>query len=506
VRVARRHLVSGLVVLGLAGSLALTAADSELLNRKPIPWWLVVHLGSRDMCHHVFWAGVVALCVAWLGIAVVLARWAGSDVEPRPRMRWLVAIAALWGLPLMLGPALFSGDMFSYLGQGDLMRLGIDPYQRGPAALVGHHQLNVLHAVSPFWRHTTAPYGPLFVGLMAIVAAIAGSHHMVLAIILTRGLELAGIALLVVFVPRLARRLGADPARALWIAALSPLVLLQAIGAGHNDALMAGLLLAGVCLALERRLLPALVLCALAALIKLPAAAAVPLVVVCALRDGQESPVRVLAKAAAAVIAPLAAVGLITGVDLHWISGKLLSTPGLVHLAITPATALGYTISSLVHPHLGPHAAVLAAKPLEGTLGHIAFMLVAALGVVLLWRVDFARLVPFLALILIASVLFGPAAWPWYLIWGIALVAVLPRGQRSPVVPAVIVLAVLVVRPNGLVRFTIDQSPDLLWFYVIVAIAALAYWRRGPLLGALSERVIRRAGAGLSIGRSGALR
>jgi hypothetical protein len=503
VRVARRHLVSGLVVLGLAGSLALTAADSELLNRKPIPWWLVVHLGSRDMCHHVFWAGVVALCVAWLGIAVTLAR---PGAEPRPRMRWLVAIAALWATPLMLGPALFSGDMFSYLGQGDLMRLGIDPYQHGPDALVGHHQLNVLHAVSPFWRSTTAPYGPLFVGLSAVVAAIAGSHHMVVAVLLMRGLELAGIALLVVFVPRLARRLGADPVRALWIGALSPLVLFQGIGAGHNDALMAGLLVAGVCLALERRLVPALVLCTLAALIKLPAAAALPLIVVCWLRDGQERPVRVLANSAAAVIAPVAIVGLVTGVDLHWISGKLLSTPGLVHLAITPATALGYTISSLAHPHLAAPATELVAKHLQGTLGHITFALVAMLGVLLLWRVNFARLVPFLALILIASVLGGPVAWPWYLIWGIALLAVDPRGQRSPVVPAVLLLAVVVVRPNGLLRFTIAQSPDLLWFYGIVAVAALAYWRRRPLLAALSQRGIGRAGAGVSIRRSEAVR
>ena len=62
---------------------------------------------------------------------------------------------------------------------------------------------------------------------------------------------------------------------ALWLGALSPLALFSFVSSGHNDALMVGLLVAGVTLAVEGRLLAGLVLCALAATVKLPAAAAV---------------------------------------------------------------------------------------------------------------------------------------------------------------------------------------------------------------------------------------
>ena len=49
-----------------------------------------------------------------------------------------------------------------------------------------------------------------------------------------------------VFLPRLARHLGTDPGVALWLGALSPLALFSFVASGHNDALMVGLLVAGV--------------------------------------------------------------------------------------------------------------------------------------------------------------------------------------------------------------------------------------------------------------------
>ena len=86
--------------------------------------------------------------------------------------------------------------------------------------------------------------------------------------------------LLAVFAPRLARALGADPARATWWVLLSPLVLLELVAPAHNDLLMIGLVVAGVTFAIERRLLVGIAVCALAATIKLPAAAAIPFILV----------------------------------------------------------------------------------------------------------------------------------------------------------------------------------------------------------------------------------
>lgn len=472
-RAARRHLASGWVCLGLAGSLALTAADSELLNRHPIHWWLSVHLGSRELCHHVFWAGLLALCVAWLGLGL----------RARAGRRTLLFAGALWAVPLMLGPPLFSSDMYSYYAQGDLLRLGINPYEHGPAALAAAHQSGVLNAVSPFWRHTAAPYGPLFIGIAAAVAAVAGSH-LVLGVILLRVLELGGFALLCVYVPRLARTLGADPDRALWLVVISPLVLVELIGGGHNDALMAGLLLAGVTYAVERRPLLAIVLCSVAGAIKLPALAAVALIAACWFKD-TDARARVVATSVAVCAAVLTAAGFAATVGFTWISGRTLSTPGKAHLAITPATAIGRSLHSLVGFGSSAHT-------LETVLADVALACTAVLGLFLMRRVRYERLALDLGVLLLAVVLGGPVSWPWYLAWGIALVAVDPRSQRWPILPAAIVVGSFVVRPDGILMLPLYDAPYTSAVYAALALALIAVLARRRRLG--SEPPLRRGG------------
>ncbi len=470
-RGARRDLRWAWVGLGLAGSLALTAAASKLLDRQPVHWFFVADLpGGHRFATVVFWAGVLALCMAWLGIG---RRLSGT---PGFRVGELLAIGGLWSIPLCLGPAVFSHDMYSYLAQGTLLHHGVDPYQHAPAALAGLHQTRLLGTVSPFWQHTTAPYGPTFIALASLVAALAGSH-LVLGVLLMRAIEFAGLALLAVFVPRLARAAGADPARATWLAVISPLVLLELIGAGHNDALMAGLLVAGVFFAIQRRPLQAIAICALATTVKLPAAAAIVLIVICWARAEPRRLPAVLGQSAAVVAGVLLAAGLISGVGLHWLSGGMLSTPGKVHLAITPATAAGYTLASLLHS-LGIGA---GAHGLESAFGAVALVLTAAVGLVLCLRVRYERLPWYLGLLLVASVLGGPAAWPWYLTWGVALLAAGAATQRSRVIPVALVVSVLVIKPDGILALPIGSSPYVLAVYALVTVAALiAYRPRAP--------------------------
>ncbi|MFJ9744110.1 polyprenol phosphomannose-dependent alpha 1,6 mannosyltransferase MptB, partial [Streptomyces sp. NPDC101166] len=57
---------------------------------------------------------------------------------------------------------------------------------------------------------------------------------------------LAGVALIVWALPRLSRRCGVAPVSALWLGAANPLVLFHLVGGVHNDALMLGLMLAGL--------------------------------------------------------------------------------------------------------------------------------------------------------------------------------------------------------------------------------------------------------------------
>ena len=89
---------------------------------------------------------------------------------------------------------------------------------------------------------------------------------------LLRLLEVAGLALVVVATSSLARRVGRDPAGAVLLGAGSPLVLATLIGGAHNEALMLGLLLAGLAVAQRWGTVPGIVLCAVAAGVKSPAA------------------------------------------------------------------------------------------------------------------------------------------------------------------------------------------------------------------------------------------
>jgi Glycosyltransferase family 87 len=470
-----RNLGWGWVGLGLAGSALLTTTASELLDRKPIPWFWIVDLPvSRPWIHHLFWLGVAALCIAWLGIGRRL--WRGGDEAPG--VGALFGVGALWSLPLIVGPVPFSHDIYSYLAQGSLLHHGVNPYMHGPSALAQVHESRLLSTVSPFWRHTTAPYGPGFIGLAALAAGLAGSH-LVFGVILLRLVSVAGIVLLAVFVPRLAKALGADPARAVWLAVISPLVLLELIAAGHNDALMAGLLVAGVCLAVERRPLLGIALCSAAVAVKLPAAAGVVFVAAAWLRatPSPRERARNAALTVAVVVIVLGVVSLVAGVGAHWVSGKLLSTPGRVHLAITPATAAGYSIASLLR---SLDIASVGFHSLESAFAAVAVALTAGLGAVLCWRVRYERLALYLGILLLAAVLGGPATWPWYLTWGVALLAVDPRAQRSLALPAVLVLACFAIAPGGLVAVALPKAPWMFGAYVAAAIAAIVFFRPRP--------------------------
>ena len=455
-------------ILGLLGSALAAFTGSRLLGKGAVRWWFTASFPSgHDATKILFWLGIAALCLAWLGL--------GRTVE-RTQVGQLWAIGALWCLPFVVGPPLFSRDVYSYLAQGTLVHLGHSPYHDAPIALARLGHQHVLNGVDPFWRRTTAPYGPLFLGLISLMVGATGSH-LVAGVIVIRLLDIIGVVLLAAFVPRLARAVGTDPRRALWLAMLSPLVLLQLVSPAHNDALMVGLMVAGVAFALERRPLVGIALCALGATVKAPAAVAIVFILVAWSRTLPRTPerLRAAAQAVAVTVAIAAAVTLITGLGLAWISTGLFNTPGRVRLSITPATALGYTIAHALH-----HVSVpLNAKHFEATMSHVTFAITALLGLWLLYRTRFENLVRQLGLLLIAIAIGGPAAWPWYFMWGIALLACWPAVQRSIWLPLAIVVPAFIIVPTGRLALTLSLSPYMLLLYVaLVAIAGRQWWAR----------------------------
>jgi hypothetical protein len=451
--------------LGLAGSVLTAYAAPRAVPDPAVRWWYVPAVPSgHALCLALVYAGMAALCCAWLGLGRAL-----------PSQRATLVIGAAWLVPLALAPPLFSRDVYSYLAQGTILHLGHSPYQSAPQLLAGLGHQRVLDAVSPFWRGTTAPYGPLFLGLVSVIVGVVGTN-LVLGVLLIRLVELSGIALLAIFIPWLARALGADARRALWMALLSPLVMLELIAAGHNDVMMAGMLAAGVACALRGRPLLGVAICALAATIKVPALAGVLFIAVAWGRaeSGRAARVRFFAAAVVVTVAVLAVVSAVTASGIGWLSTSLFSTPAKVRLAVTPATAVGYTLASLLRD-LG---VTTSGRGLEGALGLVASVLTAGAGLILLYRVRVPRLVVLLGAFLLIAAAGGPAAWPWYFVWGLALIAAVRSVQHSAALAAAIALSVFVVKPNGILALPRSSAPAVLFVYVAAAVAVWCAQRR----------------------------
>ena len=367
----------------------------------------------------------VGLFVAYFGLVLLIGAWwrLGREVrsEEPPSCRELLVTLAVWAGPLVPAPPLFSRDVYSYLAQGAMVHAHIDVYAYGPDRLGGP----LAAEVAPVWQTTPAPYGPVFLGLAAALAP-AGITGM-------RLVALAGVGLMIGLLPVLARRCGVPPAAALWLGGLNPLVLLHLIAGAHNDAIMLGLLAAGMVTALGGWFVCAAALVTLAALVKAPAA--LGLLVVASLWSGRLRgrwrTARATLYAAAVAGAVTVAVTSFTGTGYGWLGA--LGTP-----------AASYTWS--LTTTLGR---------LTGALEFWRWLGLAAAGGVMLyaWRRRL-RLGPVYALgiSLAAIALLGPAIRPWYVLWGcflIAAAAPAPYGRVRRWVAALSAVLTLVVLPSG---------------------------------------------------------
>lgn len=415
-------------VLGLAGT-AFLALGGETAGALPVRDLLApadVHaaLGLVGV-----YFGVVLLIAAW----VLLGRLVRGAGPPTPRE--LLLVLAVWAAPLLLAPPLFSRDVYSYLAQGAMVDAHLDVYVHGPAQLGGP----LADEVAPLWRHTGAPYGPVFLAVASALSALTRGE-IPAGLLGMRALALIGVALMALALPRLARHSGADPAAALWLGALNPLVLLHLVAGAHNDAIMLGLLGAGLVAALGRRPLPGAVLVTLAALVKAPAVLGLAAVVVLQVRSGRH-PVRAIATTGSAAAATTVAATALAGTGYGWIGA--LDTPVSPH---------NWALSSLLGRATG---AVLARfgsdlAPLALPAWHLFGLASAAAVVAAIWWRLRPSPVYALGLSLAVVAAFGPAIRPWYALWGLFLIAAAAPStsvrQRVVAVTAVLALATL---PSG---------------------------------------------------------
>ncbi len=431
-------------LLMMVGSTSSYGAATPIPN--PVDGLRVFGLLSR--------VGPASLAISYSGMGLLVLCWflVGRLTAPgrlrRLSRSQLTHTLAMWTVPFLVTPPIFSRDVYSYLAIGAMMVHGDNPYQFGPYDTLGDSNA-FAHQVDIRWQHTSSPYGPAFLLLVKAVVLVSG-NHVIAGVLLQRLVELIGVGLVVWALPRLARRCGIDPVSALWLGALNPLVLFHLVAGGHNEALMIGLMLFGVEVGLTSgrrasrwigggastgRMILGAVAITVAVGIKVTAAMSLAFL---AIALGRRAGNRWADLARATVVLGATSVltfGLLTllsGAGFGWIHA--LSAPGSVQSFLSISTTLAVAAGVLGQLlGLGDHsqATISVLQPFGTVVG-------GAIAIYVMWRTWHRAIEPIqgLGLALGAFVLLSPVIQPWYLLWAALPLAAstgLSRYRRATV-------------------------------------------------------------------------
>jgi alpha-1,6-mannosyltransferase len=469
----RRSLVVRPAILGFVAVLAVAIGaslpSSPFKLEMPGVWFFGVPSTSAGSTWGVYftlaavYGGLVLFGRVWWRMTRLYHNRPGVPVR---QMKW---VFALWSLPMLVIAPLFSRDAYSYAAQGEMVSHHISPYLYGPNQL-GNNAYTL--PVDKLWENAPAPYGPLFLQLDGFFARIT-MHNELATIVLLRLLAFAGVVLIAVCVPRLARLYKRDGAELFTLMVLNPVTIFHLIGGAHNDGLMLGLLIAGLTMAKEKRPVIAVLLCGLAAAIKAPAALGIVYVGWSWL--GPEASVR--DRIRPVVTSLLIGTGVlgffsyVSGLGWGWVT--ILGTPGAVRSWTAPTTSLALAITGMAHV---AHIGVGLGGVLTGTR-FVGLLIAGVAGVWLLLNSDRIGTLKALGITLLLFVILGPVVQPWYLSWGLILLAPVALGRlRSTIIVLSMVTAFLQL-PGGhdLFKTLVTGDPlfivlTLLWLLVVLTV------------------------------------
>ena len=285
--------------------------------------------------------------------------------------------------------------------------------------------------------------------------------------------------------PVLARGLGFDAGHAFVLCLLNPLVVLTVVGGAHNDGLMMALLVAGLALAVKKHPVLGIIACALAASIKAPAALGIVYIAWEWLGPNQPVRMRLRPLAVAGILDGRGAgrLTVVSGLGLGWV--KNLDTPGTVRSWVAPATGLGMGIAAIGR-HLGLDVSTTWAISLTRTLG---LVIAGACVIWLLFNADRIGWLKALGYSMLAVVVLGPVVQPWYLTWGLLLLAIGATGRLRAWVIGLSIITPFVGLPGGRqLLAAIVHAPMietgavilLLWGLLFAPLGAWSTYDRAP--------------------------
>ncbi len=391
--------------------------------------WLADAVGLDALGSALPVVSVTAVAAAMLGFLVLLrSAWRGGVP-----LRLAIGLAVAFHVALVFLPLLLSRDVYSYIAHGQIVSVHhANPYVQTPADFPG---ILTRDLVGPKWVDTPSVYGPLFSHLAGLVARSSSRLDVlvdafrVLAIAASLGTTLAIGATVRRFRPGRA-------AFAVVAFGLNPVVLFQSAASGHNDLLVALSIAVAAWLVLRERTRWAAGVLACGALVK--AAALLPLVLLLAWVAWRR-PAGERARALVVHAAVAAAIALVVAVPFFQLHDPTL---GMLELAghegwLAPSRFFRRVLDAVSGDALG-------------VVARAAFALAAVLALLLLVRAV-ARAAssgrPAVELLggwgwsLLALTLLGPVLLPWYLVWTLPLIWLLPWAPCAALIALSGVLA-----------------------------------------------------------------
>jgi alpha-1,6-mannosyltransferase len=278
------------------------------------------------------------------------------------------------------------------------------------------------------WADNVSPYGPLWNLVAAPITALAGDR-MLVALLGFKLLMLACLLLSGWLVAHILAAAGHDaeaqgvadvrsgPAAGALLLLWNPLVLWEAVGNAHNDAVLVALLLLAILAFTTRRDSLVLPLLVAATLLKYVALLIIPLALVALWRRaGDHASRRRLALRSLGLCALTLLAGFAPFYNLAGLA-QSLSEQGQVI-----ATSPGSTLAALLDERFPHQQVVMWAR----TFGACAMAIILPALARLLWRrprgLPRASFEALFALLMLATLNLRP----WYIIWLVALAAILP--------------------------------------------------------------------------------
>ena len=368
-----------------------------------------------DYTHRSFWAfvGILLVWFAAYVAGIVVAR----RCDQRVALAVVLVTAAVAGLFLVTMYPVNATDMHMYAARSRLFTTyGVDPIEVAPDAFPADPWRPL---VSAEWAGRPSPYGPLWTLVAAPITWLAGDN-LLRALLGFKLLALnCYLAAGWLIAKGLAARPDARPASAALVFLWNPLVLWEGIGSGHNDVLVALLLVAAMAAWLRGRIAWVIPVLVAATLLKYVAIILLPLALVAVARQAWAAgTLRRTLFGSAIASAAVVAVGLAPFYDLAAIR-ESIQAQGQIFATSPAAIAIRH-----LHDHLDEQASLRVVQA-AGLAALSASMLVWLRRLVARpERLPLAAFEVTFVFLLLATTNFRG----WYLIWLVALAAIAARG------------------------------------------------------------------------------